>query len=163
MSDLVLYERDIERINKILSHLLTESAASYVLLANKNGLLISQVGFAPNFDVTSLAALVAGSFASTKALAGLIGETEFTVMFHQGQKDNIHISLVDDEVIMVLIFDDRTNLGMVKMVASQAKSKLENAFAMIKNNEFIDEDDNGSHGEGGGDVGDRIDEMFSNE
>ena len=124
MGDFVLYKEDIDRINKILSHLITESASAYVLLINKDGNLISQVGFSPNINVTSLAALAAGSFASTKAIATLIGETEFSVMFHQGDNQNIHISLVDEDVIMVLIFDDRTNLGLVKMIANQAKSKL---------------------------------------
>ncbi len=136
MSDFVFYKEDVDKINKILSYLLSESASSYVLLANKNGNLISQVGFAPQFDVTSLAALAAGSFASTKAIASLIGEAEFSVMFHQGAKDNIHISLIDEEVIMVLIFDDRTNLGMAKMAAAHAKKKLEPVFESIKDNEF---------------------------
>lgn len=139
MGDFVLYKEDIDRINKILSHLITESASAYVLLINKDGNLISQVGFSPNINVTSLAALAAGSFASTKAIATLIGETEFSVMFHQGEKENIHISLVDEDVIMVLIFDDRTNLGLVKMIAGQAKSKLGAALKDVKNNGIPDE------------------------
>jgi predicted regulator of Ras-like GTPase activity (Roadblock/LC7/MglB family) len=134
VGDFVLYKEDIDRINKILSHLITESASAYVLLINKDGNLISQVGFSPNINVTTLAALAAGSFASTKAIATLIGETEFSVMFHQGEKENIHISLVDEDVIMVLIFDDRTNLGLVKMIAGQAKAKLGTVLVDVKNN-----------------------------
>jgi predicted regulator of Ras-like GTPase activity (Roadblock/LC7/MglB family) len=134
VGDFVLYKEDIDRINRILSHLITESASTYVLLINKDGNLISQVGFSPNINVTTLAALAAGSFASTKAIATLIGETEFSVMFHQGEKENIHISLVDEDVIMVLIFDDRTNLGLVKMIAGQAKSKLSEVLKDVKNN-----------------------------
>jgi predicted regulator of Ras-like GTPase activity (Roadblock/LC7/MglB family) len=138
MGDFVLYKEDIDRINKILSHLITESASAYVLLINKDGNLISQVGFSPNINVTSLAALAAGSFASTKAIATLIGETEFSVMFHQGDNQNIHISLVDEDVIMVLIFDDRTNLGLVKMIANQAKAKLGTVLNDVKNNGIPD-------------------------
>ncbi|MDB5102741.1 MAG: mglB [Fibrobacteres bacterium] len=138
MGDFVLYKEDIDRINKILSHLITESASAYVLLINKDGNLISQVGFSPNINVTSLAALAAGSFASTKAIATLIGETEFSVMFHQGDNQNIHISLVDEDVIMVLIFDDRTNLGLVKMIANQAKSKLGTVLNDVRNNGIPD-------------------------
>jgi predicted regulator of Ras-like GTPase activity (Roadblock/LC7/MglB family) len=158
VGDFVLYKEDIDRINKILSHLITESASAFVLLINKDGNLISQVGFSPNVNVTSLAALAAGSFASTKAIATLIGETEFAVMFHQGEKENIHISLVDEDVIMVLIFDDRTNLGLVKMIAAQAKSKLGAALQDVKNNgapEVMPEIP------GGGDqVSDQLDSLF---
>lgn len=158
MGDFVLYKEDIDRINKILSHLITESASAYVLLINKDGNLISQVGFSPNINVTSLAALAAGSFASTKAIATLIGETEFSVMFHQGDNQNIHISLVDEDVIMVLIFDDRTNLGLVKMIANQAKSKLGHVLSDVKNNGVPDVMPEAL---GGGDVvQDKLDLLF---
>lgn len=159
MGDFVVYKEDIDRINKILSHLITESASAYVLLINKDGNLISQVGFSPNIDVTSLAALAAGSFASTKAIATLIGETEFSVMFHQGEKENIHISLVDEDVIMVLIFDDRTNLGLVKMVAGQAKVKLGAVLADVRNNGIPDVMPEVA-ADGGRQVSDRLDSLF---
>ncbi len=157
MGDFVLYKEDIDRLSKILSHLITESASSYVLLVNKDGNLISQVGFTPKIDVTSLAALAAGSFASTRAIASLIGEQEFSVMFHQGEKENIHISLVDEDVIMVLIFDDRTNLGLVKMIANQAKAKLVEVLLDIRKNEFSDTMPDVDHGQ---DVSNQIDNIF---
>lgn len=159
MGDFVVYKEDIDRINRILSNLITESASSYVLLINKDGNLISQVGFNPGMDVTSLAALAAGSFASTKAIATLVGETEFSVMFHQGAKENIHISLVDEDVIMVLIFDDRTNLGLVKMVAGQSKTKLGVVLKDVKNNGIVDVMPD-VLGLQGGQVSDRIDSIF---
>jgi len=160
MGDFVLYKEDVERINKVLSHLLTESAAGHALLVHKDGYLLSQVGFTPNIDVTSLAALAAGSFASTRAIAHLIGETEFTVMFHQGAKENIHISMMDEDVILVLIFDDRTNLGMVKMAATHAKQKMGEVLEIVRNNHFqgLDEQLDADHGNY---VQGRIDGMFN--
>ncbi len=160
MGDFVLYKEDIDRINKILSHLITESASAYVLLINKDGNLISQVGFSPNINVTTLAALAAGSFASTKAIATLIGETEFSVMFHQGERENIHISLVDEDVIMVLIFDDRTNLGLVKMVAAQAKAKLSHVLKDVHGNGIPDVMPDVV---AGGEVQDKLDSLFPGE
>ena len=157
MGDFVLFKEDVERIQKILANLLTESAATYVLLINKDGNLIAHVGFSSTIDATTLAALAAGSFASTRAIAALVGETEFSVMFHQGAKENIHISLVDEDGIMVLIFDDRTNLGMVKMVASQAKAKLVQVLNDVRGNEVEITPDPGT---GGPDLSDRIDSIF---
>ncbi len=161
MGDFVLYKEDVDQINKHLAHLLTESASNYVLLVNKNGNLISQVGLDPHHrDVTSLAALAAGSFASTRAIAELIGETEFSVMFHQGERGNIHISLVDDDAIMVLIFDDRTNLGMVKALSGKTRSKLALVLHEIKVREFEGApDDFGEYGDGA-DVSGKIDDLF---
>jgi predicted regulator of Ras-like GTPase activity (Roadblock/LC7/MglB family) len=158
VGDFVLFKEDVERIQKNLSHLLTESAASYVLLIHRDGNLLAQVGFNSTIDVTSLAALAAGSFASTRAIASLIGETEFSVMFHQGNKENIYISLVDEDAILALIFDDRTNLGMVKMVSVQARGKLVEILKVVRQNEFAEPPPE----DGGQDVSDRIDSIFGN-
>ena len=45
-------------------------------------------------DTTSLASLTAGCIAATGGLAKIVGEEEFPIHFHQGQRDNLHITLV---------------------------------------------------------------------
>jgi len=167
MSDFVLFKEDVERIQKVLSHVLTESAASNALLIHKDGNLVAQVGFSPQMDVTSLAALAAGSFASTRAIAHLIGETEFSVMFHQGAKENVHIAMMDEDVILLLVFDDRTNLGLIKVSTAHAKQKLDEVLTAIRQNQFQGLDDPGlpgqadSNGHDGGDqVHGHIDRIF---
>ena len=67
------------------------------------------------FDMIS--ALVAGAFAATQELAAVIGEKEFTCIFHQGTKVSIFISAVGDEVLLLALFSDNTNAGLVKMYA----------------------------------------------
>jgi len=73
---------------------------------------------------TALAALLAGSFASTKEIARLVGEPEFSVLFHQGKKDHIHISLIGERTILVIIFDDRTTIGMIRLYAKEVGENL---------------------------------------
>ncbi len=68
-----------------------------------------------SLDTTSLASLTAGNVAATDGLAKLIGEKEFSVLFHEGEKDNIHISIVAKRVILVVIFDERSSLGLVRL------------------------------------------------
>ena len=159
MADFVLFKEDVERIQKILANLLTESAATYALLINKDGNLIAHVGFKSMVDATSLAALAAGSFASTRAIAALVGETEFSVMFHQGSRENIHISLIDEDGILVLIFDDRTNLGLVKIVETQARRKRAEVLNDVRGNEV---GSTPAAETGGPDLSDRIDSLFGN-
>jgi predicted regulator of Ras-like GTPase activity (Roadblock/LC7/MglB family) len=79
----------------------------------------------------TISALVAGSFAATKQMAKLLGEEEFSIMFHQGRKDNIQLSLVGERTILAIIFDDKTTLGMVRLYASQVSSKLASLFDEI--------------------------------
>lgn len=121
---LVFYEQDIEELNKILADFLERSQAKCALLIDKEGHLVTKKGFTKSFNTDSIAALVAGSFAATKQVAQLLGETEFSVLFHQGKNENIHISLVAERALAVVIFDDRTTLGMVRLYADELTQKL---------------------------------------
>jgi len=123
-SRLVFYEQDIEEINKILADFLDRAQAKCALLIDKEGHLVTKKGFTKSFNTDSIAALVAGSFAATKQVAQLLGETEFSVLFHQGKNENIHIGLVAERALVVVIFDDRTTLGMVRLYAEELQQRL---------------------------------------
>ncbi|HEV3026020.1 MAG TPA: roadblock/LC7 domain-containing protein, partial [Planctomycetota bacterium] len=56
---------------------------------------------------------------------------EFSIMFHQGKKDNIQLSVVGERTILAVIFDDRTTLGMVRLYSSQVSAKLGEVFRDI--------------------------------
>lgn len=127
--DLVIYEEQIEKIDKALSRLIRDAQAKCVLLVDKDGHLITRQGFTQSLDTTALAALLAGSFASTREIARLVGEPEFSVLFHQGKKDHIHITLVGERTILAVIFDDRTTIGMVRLYAKEASENLERIFS----------------------------------
>ncbi len=120
----VLYEDQIKEIDKALGQIIKESEAKCALLVDKDGHLLTRQGFTHTLDTTALAALLAGSFASTKEIARLVGEPEFSVLFHQGKKDHIHISLIGERTILVVIFDDRTTIGMIRLYAKEAGDNL---------------------------------------
>ena len=137
---LVFYEQDIEEINKILAEFLDRSQAKCALLVDKEGHLVTKKGFTKSFNTDSIAALVAGSFAATKQVAQLLGETEFSVLFHQGKNENIHIALVAERALVVVIFDDRTTLGMVRLYADELTQKLtESMLRSFERNKDKDE------------------------
>ncbi len=120
----VLYEDQIKQIDKALIRIIKESEAKCALLVDKDGHLITRQGFTHTLDTTALAALLAGSFASTKEIARLVGEPEFSVLFHQGKRDHIHISLIGERTILVVIFDDRTTIGMIRLYAKEVGETL---------------------------------------
>ena len=128
---LVFYKEDIERIAKTLNTFLKNANARCVLLVDKDGHLVTKEGESSTYDMDTISALVAGSFAATKQMAKLLGEEEFSIMFHQGKKDNIQLSLVGERTILAVIFDDKTTLGMVRLYASQVSSKLSELFSEI--------------------------------
>lgn len=121
---LIIYGDEIEKIDRALIKLIKGAEAKCALLVDKDGHLITRQGFTHSLDTTALAALLAGSFASTREIARLVGEPEFSVLFHQGKRDHIHISLVGERSILVVIFDDRTTIGMVRLYAKECGEEL---------------------------------------
>src|SRR5256884_8772071 len=130
-SDMIMYEEEYQRIKTIITKLRTESNAKLVFLVDKNGQQIAVQGDMRGVDATSLASLTAGNVAATDGLAKLIGEKEFSILFHEGERDNIHISLVAQRVILVVIFDDRSSLGLVRLRVKKASQELERTFETL--------------------------------
>lgn len=125
---LVMYEEEFHKINGILDRLARESNAKLIFLVDRNGQLISSVGETDHIDTTGLASLTAGNIAATSGLAKLIGEKEFSVLFHEGERDNIHISLIHEKIILVVIFDERSSLGLVRLRVRKAGTDLAELF-----------------------------------
>jgi predicted regulator of Ras-like GTPase activity (Roadblock/LC7/MglB family) len=129
--DLVLYDEEFQRIRDSLQRLRHDANANVVFLVDKNGQQIAAVGDLQALDTTSLASLTAGNVAATDGLARLIGEKEFSILFHEGEKDNIHISIVAQRVILVVIFDERSSLGLVRLRVRRATGELDKIFEDI--------------------------------
>ena len=121
---MVMYDEEFKQINVVIEKLLREANAKVIFLVDKNGQLISGVGEVERFDTTSLASLTAGNIAATGGLAKLIGEKEFSILFHEGEKDNLHISIVGGRVILVVLFDSRSSLGLVRLRVKKASDEL---------------------------------------
>jgi predicted regulator of Ras-like GTPase activity (Roadblock/LC7/MglB family) len=131
LPDLVLYDDEFRKIKDSLQRLASDANANVVFLVDKNGQQIAAVGDLTSLDTTSLASLTAGNVAATDGLARLIGEKEFSILFHEGERDNIHISIVAQRVILVVIFDERTSLGLVRLRVRRSMSELEKIFEDI--------------------------------
>jgi predicted regulator of Ras-like GTPase activity (Roadblock/LC7/MglB family) len=129
--DLVMYEEEYQQIKDTLHRLQVDSNSKIVFLVDKNGQQIAAQGDMAGVDATSLASLTAGNVAATDGLAKLIGEKEFSILFHEGERDNIHISIVAQRVILVVIFDERTSLGLVRLRVRRAMQELEKIFEDI--------------------------------
>ena len=126
---LVFYEGEMDRIQEVLKDLLRLSGAQCALLVDKEGHMVGQYGALESIDADTISALVAGSFAATREMARLLGEKEFSVMFHQGERDNIQLNLIGDRTILTVIFDDQTTVGMVRLYANETTRRLAEIFA----------------------------------
>lgn len=123
-SPMVIYEDEFHQITDVCERLNLDANAKAVFLIDKNGQLILAAGRYAHLDTTALASLTAGNIAATDGLAKLIGEREFSILFHEGEHDSLHISLVASQVILVVMFGEETSVGLVRLRVRKATEEL---------------------------------------
>lgn len=107
-----------------MERLLQESGAHCAMLVDRGGQLLAQAGERPDFDLTTFATLTAADFSANDQLARLLGETDFTSLFHQGERESMLVSDVARRAILVILFDSRTTLGLVRLRLRPATEEL---------------------------------------
>src|SRR6185312_11029682 len=127
---ILLREQQYHQLKAVLARLRMDSSARVVFLVDKDGQEIAVQGEVGNLDTTSLASLAAGNVAATGGMAQLIGEKEFPTLSHEGEKESIHISVIG-RLLLVVVFDDRSSLGLVKLRSKQISNRLVAVFEEI--------------------------------
>ena len=121
-------EDDSRRIQDILRGFLGETNARTALIVDRTGQLVATVGEPPVFDPTAFASLTAADFSANDQLARMLGEAEFGALFHQGERESMYLADVARRVILVVLFDNRTTLGMVKLRVKTTVGELSQVF-----------------------------------
>ncbi|MGH7319161.1 MAG: roadblock/LC7 domain-containing protein [Candidatus Rokuibacteriota bacterium] len=153
-------EEDSRKIETVLAGFLRESNARTALIVDRTGQLVATVGEPPTFDPTAFASLTAADFSANDQLARMLGEPEFGALFHQGERESMYLADVARRVILVVLFDNRTTLGLVKLRVKGAVGELNRLFTAMF--------DGGAAGRRGpevesgfvGDAEDEIDKLF---
>ena len=123
-----LGEQDYHRITGHLNDLLRESNARCAMLVDRTGQLLANAGDQLQFDPTAFASLTAADFSANDQLAKMIGEHEFSSLFHQGEKESMYLADIAHRVILVALFDNRTTLGMVRLKVKSTVEELTRLF-----------------------------------
>ncbi len=127
-SDLVLHEEEHRRISGLAERLLRDANARFVSLIDRNGQPITSAGSLPDVDRTALASLAAGNVAATEGLARMIGEQTFSSLYHEGESDHIYLSSIGAIGILMVAFDERSSLGLVRLRVRQVSPEMEKVF-----------------------------------
>jgi predicted regulator of Ras-like GTPase activity (Roadblock/LC7/MglB family) len=128
---IIMHEQQFQQLRLILGKLRLESFSRVVFLVDKNGQQIATHGDVGDLDTTSLASLAAGNVAATGGMARLIGEKEFPTLSHEGERESIHICIIG-RVLLVVVFDERSSLGLVKLRVKQASRDLSTLFEELE-------------------------------
>ena len=131
----MLTAEDQMAIEQRLVDFLGKSEAQWSALVDKGGNLFAQSGDTGNLDLSILSALAAGSFAATHELAKRLGESEFSALYHEGLGQHILMSALHHECLLVTIFGEKTNIGLVRFYAQQVTTTLNVALKQASDKE----------------------------
>jgi predicted regulator of Ras-like GTPase activity (Roadblock/LC7/MglB family) len=124
--DYALDQKQLNSIEEVLQKDLMELSIHCVLLIDMAGNIIADVDNGKvKHDIYSLAALAAGNFGAVSTMAKMIGEEEFSLLFHKGEKECIHFSKVLSDFLLVSIFGHDTSLGFLRLKVAEAIKKIE--------------------------------------
>ncbi|MBM4309019.1 MAG: roadblock/LC7 domain-containing protein [Deltaproteobacteria bacterium] len=129
--NIIITKEDLKKINFFLDKVVSTSLAHSVLLIDRSGQLIAQYGNTPDIDILSLSALTAANFGATAEIAKILGEEEFTLLFHKGKTENVYFTAIGEHVIMVTLFDDKTSLGLIRLRINQIADELSRTLVSI--------------------------------
>lgn len=151
-------EDDSVRIHALLVGFLRDASARTALLVDRAGQMLITVGEAPTFDPTAFASLTAADFSANDQLARLMGEGDFGTLFHQGEKESLYLADIARRVILVVLFDNRTTLGLVKLRMRGAVAELTAVFTAM----FARDTGTSGHVDASfvGDAEDELDKLF---
>ena len=128
---MVILEEDLTRFQSVLDGLRRDANAAFALLLDKTGQRIASSGALDGVDPTALASLTAGNVAATEGLAGLVGENGFSSLHHEGSEQNLHINLVAEKVILLIVYDEHSSLGLVRLRVQQCSVELAAAVKQV--------------------------------
>ncbi len=118
-------QEQLEKTEEILDEDLVKSGVNIALVVDMAGHIIANSRDEDcRHDVYSLAALAAGNFGAVNAMAKLVGEDEFSLLFHKGQDENLHFSKVNDELLLITTFGNDVSLGFLRLKIAEAIERI---------------------------------------
>jgi predicted regulator of Ras-like GTPase activity (Roadblock/LC7/MglB family) len=128
---IIIHEQQFQRIKNVLARLCVECAARVVFLVDRDGQPIAFHGDIGDMDTTSFSSLAAGNVAATTSMAKLIGEDVFPAVVHEGERESIFISVIGRS-LLVVVFDERSTLGLVKLRTKKASHEVASILEAIR-------------------------------
>lgn len=120
-----LGQNQLDNIEEVLQQDLIDIGVRCVFLIDMAGNIIANRDDGKiKHDVYSLAALAAGNFGAVSAMAKIIGEGEFSLLFHKGKKENIHFNKIISDFLLITIFSNDLSLGFLRLKVNETAEKI---------------------------------------
>jgi len=121
------WERHFGSVWAELQRLLGQSGSATAVLLDASGNAVTYAGEDPDFDLSSFASLAVADFLATREMAALLGEEELRWVVHQGERSGLVLAPLHPDLVLAVLFDDRTSLGLVRHQMRKDRERLQTA------------------------------------
>jgi predicted regulator of Ras-like GTPase activity (Roadblock/LC7/MglB family) len=128
MANWTLFEQDFRAVDVTLNELLRRTQALSVHLIDRSGQLITSVGPEFDFDLPTFASLAAADVSANAELGNVFGEQDLDCVVFLGTPRSMASTLIAGRVILCVIFDKRSTLGLVRLRSKRAIATLTPVF-----------------------------------
>jgi predicted regulator of Ras-like GTPase activity (Roadblock/LC7/MglB family) len=131
LTNLIVGPEESTMIQKCLERLMDETGATYSMLLDRAGQVLSWQGDGHQAEMMHLGALLAGTYASSQEMARLLKEENFRVLVQEGMREKIFTETVEGRWLLVVVFDHQAHLGLVKVLAKRATESLATILHLV--------------------------------
>ena len=132
MQHVIFDQEQLDGIEDVLRQDLIEMGVHSVLLIDMAGNIIARLDNGKvKDDVYSLAALAAGNFGAVSAMAEIIGEEEFPLLYHKGNKRSIQFSKLTADFLLVTTFGNEIPLGFLRLKVAGSRKKVQEILSSL--------------------------------
>lgn len=128
----VIYNEEYTLIRDILQRLKASTKAKIVFITDLEGHCIASTGELDEVNLNSISSLIAGSVAAIQSIAQMLRIGRFNGILNESQRESLHISLINDHTMLIVIFDNTSNLGLVRFRVRASLDELEKVFLTIQ-------------------------------
>ncbi len=116
---------DLERIETILENDLIKCGVHNAIVIDRAGNIIAkQDNGESRHDLYSFAALASANYAAVDTMAQIVGEKEFSLLFHKGKTESTHFSKINEEYLLITIFGPEMPLGLLRLKVGNIANKI---------------------------------------
>jgi predicted regulator of Ras-like GTPase activity (Roadblock/LC7/MglB family) len=127
----IIYNEEYVLIKEIIRKLKANTNAKTVFITDSEGHCIASSGEMDDVNLNSISSLIAGSVAAINGIAQMLKIENFTAVLNESARESLHISLINDRTMLIVIFDNSSNLGLVRFRVRNALEELVKVFQTI--------------------------------
>lgn len=127
----IIYNEEYVLIKDILKDLKKNTGAEIVFITDSEGHCIASTGKMEDTHLNSISSLIAGSVAAVNGIGQMLSVDKFNTILTESNSKNLHISLINERTMLIVIFDNTSNLGIIRFRVKTATQGLQKVFITI--------------------------------